>query len=105
MMVHFATNSAEINPADMPLLDRIAQAILNDGGNFEVAGHADARASVEYNQKLSERRAESVRQYLGQHGVAVDKLTAVGYSELRPIASNDTDDGMAMNRRVEIVRR
>ena len=105
MMVHFATDSAEINPADMPLLDRIAAAIIADGGSFEVGGHADARASVEYNQGLSERRASSVRQYLIDHGVDPDKLTAVGYSELRPIASNDTDDGMAMNRRVEITRR
>jgi outer membrane protein OmpA-like peptidoglycan-associated protein len=105
MMVHFETDSAEINPADFSLLDRIAQALIQDGGNFEVAGHADARASVEYNQDLSERRAESVRRYLSDRGVPADRMTAVGYSELRPIATNDTAEGMAMNRRVEIVRR
>jgi outer membrane protein OmpA-like peptidoglycan-associated protein len=105
MMVHFATDSSEINAADMPLLDRIAAAIQADGGQFEVQGHADARASVEYNQGLSERRADSVRTYLIQHGVSAAQLTAVGYSELKPIASNDTEEGMALNRRVEIVRR
>jgi outer membrane protein OmpA-like peptidoglycan-associated protein len=105
MMVHFDTDSAEINASDMPLLDRIAAAIEADGGSFEIAGHADHRASEEYNQGLSERRAESVRQYLIDRGCSADKLVAVGYSENRPIASNDTESGMAMNRRVEIIRR
>lgn len=105
MMVHFATDSAVINTADYALLDRIAAAIIKDGGDFEVAGHADARNSEEYNQDLSERRAESVRDYLVGKGVAASQLTAAGYSENRPIATNDTEEGMALNRRVEIVRR
>ncbi len=105
MMVNFATDSSEINPSDFALLDRIAAAIIRDGGTFEVAGHTDSRASVEYNQALSERRAASVRTYLVQKGADGSRLTAVGYSELAPIATNDTEDGMARNRRVEIVRR
>jgi outer membrane protein OmpA-like peptidoglycan-associated protein len=105
MMVNFASDSAEINPSDFALLDRIAAAVARDGGNFEVAGHADAQNTVEYNQSLSERRAEAVRSYLVRRGADSSKLTAVGYSELRPIATNDTDEGMALNRRVEIVRR
>ena len=105
MMVNFASDSAEINPSDFSLLDRIAAAVARDGGNFEVAGHADAQNTVDYNQSLSERRAEAVRSYIARRGGDNSKLTAVGYSELRPIATNDTDDGMAMNRRVEIVRR
>jgi outer membrane protein OmpA-like peptidoglycan-associated protein len=105
MMVNFESDSAEINPADFALLDRIAAAVARDGGNFEVAGHADAQNTVEYNQDLSERRAEAVRSYLVRRGADSSKLTAVGYSELRPIATNDTAEGRALNRRVEIVRR
>jgi outer membrane protein OmpA-like peptidoglycan-associated protein len=105
MMVHFDSDSAEIHPSDYSLLDRIAAAVARDGGNFEVAGHADAQNTVEYNQRLSERRAEAVKNYLVDHGVDGSHLTSVGYSELRPIATNDTDEGRALNRRVEIVRR
>ena len=103
--VHFATDRAEINGTDMALLDRVAQAMAADGGSFEVAGHTDGQSSVEYNQGLSERRAAAVRQYLVDHGCDASKLVAVGYSELKPVASNDDEAGRALNRRVEILRR
>lgn len=105
MTLHFASDSAEISEQDKALLDRIAEALAADGGQFEVQGHCDSQNSTEYNQGLSDRRANAVKDYLVGRGVSGSHLNAVGYSELRPIATNDTEAGRAMNRRVEIVRR
>lgn len=66
-----------------------------------VVGHADRLGNPDYNQGLSERRANSVRQALIDEGVESSRVNAVGYGEARPIADNATDDGRAMNRRVE----
>ena len=69
----------------------------------EVAGHTDSVGSDEYNQGLSERRADSVREYLTSKGVKASRLSSRGYGESRPIESNDTDEGRAENRRVELI--
>jgi OOP family OmpA-OmpF porin len=69
----------------------------------EVAGHTDSKGSEEYNQGLSERRANAVKDYLNSKGVRASRLTARGYGESRPVASNDTDEGRAENRRVELI--
>jgi OOP family OmpA-OmpF porin len=69
----------------------------------EVAGHTDSVGTDQYNQGLSERRANSVRDYLVEQGVRASRLTAVGYGENRPVATNDTADGRQENRRVELV--
>ena len=68
---------------------------------MEVAGHTDSVGNADYNEELSRQRAESVRQYLLDRGVAADRVSARGYGELDPIASNETESGRAMNRRVE----
>jgi outer membrane protein OmpA-like peptidoglycan-associated protein len=67
-----------------------------------IAGHTDSKGSEDYNQKLSERRAASVREYLVDMGVAPSRLRSVGYGELRPAATNDDDAGRSLNRRVEV---
>src|SRR5256712_14211628 len=67
-----------------------------------VEGHTDNVGSPEYNQGLSERRAYSVRDYLASQGVAPSRISAIGYGEARPKASNDTPEGRQLNRRVEI---
>jgi outer membrane protein OmpA-like peptidoglycan-associated protein len=67
-----------------------------------IAGHTDSKGSEDYNQKLSERRATSVRQYLVDMGVPPSRLQPFGYGELRPAATNDDDAGRSLNRRVEI---
>jgi outer membrane protein OmpA-like peptidoglycan-associated protein len=72
------------------------------GARVRIEGHADATGPDAYNQGLSERRAKSVRDYLVSHGVEASRLTTVGYGESRPIASNDTREGRALNRRVEL---
>jgi OmpA-OmpF porin, OOP family len=72
--------------------------------NITIEGHTDSFGTNEYNQKLSEERAKSVRQYLiDKFGINGSRLTAVGYGEEKPIASNDTPEGRQKNRRVEAV--
>jgi outer membrane protein OmpA-like peptidoglycan-associated protein len=71
--------------------------------NIEVAGHTDSRGSDAYNIKLSQRRAEAVRDYLISKGIAADRLSAKGYGESQPVADNATDEGRFKNRRVELV--
>jgi Outer membrane protein and related peptidoglycan-associated (lipo)proteins len=67
-----------------------------------VVGHTDAQGSEEYNQKLSDRRAESATSHLVDRGVAPSRLTSVGRGETEPVASNDTEEGRQQNRRVEV---
>jgi OOP family OmpA-OmpF porin len=68
-----------------------------------VQGHTDATGSEKHNQELSERRAKSVRGYFINQGVDAQRLTAVGYGEGMPVASNGTQEGRAQNRRVNIL--
>ncbi|MDX1314369.1 MAG: OmpA family protein, partial [Eudoraea sp.] len=78
--------------------------ILNEYPNakFTVEGHTDSVGSASLNQKLSESRANSVRDFLIKEGIAADRLTAIGYGEDKPIATNNTRAGRTQNRRVEI---
>lgn len=69
---------------------------------MELSGHTDAKGSDSYNQNLSERRAASVRQYLVGKGIASSRMTSVGHGESQPVATNETDEGRALNRRVEL---
>jgi OOP family OmpA-OmpF porin len=70
----------------------------------EVAGHTDSRGNDSYNLKLSQRRAESVRDYLISMGIESSRLTARGYGESQPVATNSTEGGRAQNRRVVLRR-
>lgn len=100
--INFATNSAKIKPASYPALDESA-ALLKEHPTIrvEIAGHTDAVGSEVYNLKLSKQRAEAVRNYLVLHGIETDRLIARGYGENQPIASNETKEGRAKNRRIE----
>ncbi|PNA31448.1 OmpA family protein, partial [Pseudomonas sp. MPR-AND1A] len=73
--------------------------------NIEVAGHTDADGEDSFNQALSEKRAQSVIDYLVKAGLPADRFTAVGYGSTQPVAGNDTDDGKAQNRRIEFLVR
>jgi len=98
--VKFETNSAELLPESIPVLDRaIATLKRYPELNIEVAGHTDDRGSDAYNRQLSARRAETVLKYLRDGGVT-NMLSSRGYGERQPIASNDTDEGRQQNRRV-----
>jgi outer membrane protein OmpA-like peptidoglycan-associated protein len=71
--------------------------------DLKVEGHTDSQGSEAYNQTLSEKRAKSVADYLKANNIAASRLTTIGYGETQPVASNDTDEGRAQNRRVTFV--
>ena len=101
--VTFATNSSDINSNFYPVLDKVAATL----GEFnqtviEVAGHTDSTGSRAYNMALSERRAGSVLNYLSSRGVARERMLAVGAGPDHPVDTNETPEGRAQNRRVEI---
>lgn len=101
--VLFATDSSDLRANARRLLQPVV-GIFNRYPDLEVevAGHTDDRGPDSYNQDLSQRRAESVRQYLVDRGVPAGNVTAMGYGESEPVASNDTEEGRQDNRRVEI---
>lgn len=99
--VYFDTASARIKEQSFDLLDEVADTIIaNDVGRVEVQGHTDSRGSDAYNLDLSQRRSESVRDYLIRRGVPASQLVARGYGENQPVAPNDTPENLAKNRRV-----
>jgi len=101
--VNFDFNKANIRPDAAGIL-REAATILKDNStvNVSVEGHTDAIGSDQYNQKLSLRRAEAVKQFLVKEGIAASRLQVRGFGKTQPVASNDTEDGRAQNRRVEL---
>lgn len=100
--VNFDNDQAVLTLAARAILDDIANSMKNQSNiRVEIGGHTDSNGSDTYNQMLSQERAESVRQYLISHGVESARLTAQGYGESKPVASNDTAEGRAENRRVE----
>uniref|UniRef100_UPI0011B7E6B3 OmpA family protein n=1 Tax=Falsiphaeobacter marinintestinus TaxID=1492905 RepID=UPI0011B7E6B3 len=102
--IHFDTDKDIIKPESYPVLDEIAEILGTcSGSSFVVAGHTDWRASEAYNQDLSERRVIAVIAALKEREVDTTGFVARGYGESRPIASNDTPEGMARNRRVEFM--
>ena len=101
--ITFDYNSSQIKPQAFTALNDLAATLSKfDKTRIIIAGHTDSQGSADYNQRLSERRAYSVRNYLIDQGVAAYRMRAIGYGETRPIASNDTEEGRAKNRRVEI---
>jgi len=102
--VHFDFDKASLRPEGKPILDEAAN-ILNEHPEVrvEVQGYTDGIGSAEYNLGLSDRRAATVRDYLVGQGVAADRLTTRGFGKSDPVASNDTEEGRAQNRRVELV--
>ena len=101
---NFDFNKATIKPDGKKILDGAIKT-LKDNPNTRVTieGHTDSVGSDAYNQKLSERRAESVKDYLVSGGISASRLSTVGYGESKPIASNATEAGRAENRRVDLM--
>ncbi|MEQ1803662.1 MAG: OmpA family protein [Gammaproteobacteria bacterium] len=103
--VQFKLNSAELTAEDMATLDEVAENLTRlKFVSGTVVGHTDSSGSDEYNQALSERRAQSVATYLEGKGIAVGRLAASGAGESEPIADNATAEGRAQNRRVVLKR-
>lgn len=104
--VLFDFNQASLKPGAREKLSKLAGILLAYPGPYhmEIEGHTDAIGSQDYNQKLSEDRAQSVSSYLLGAGIASDRIVAVrGFGKLRPVATNDTPEGRQVNRRVEII--
>jgi outer membrane protein OmpA-like peptidoglycan-associated protein len=101
--ITFALNSADLNAQFFNALDGVSLVLKEyDKTVIEVAGHTDSSGSDQYNQALSERRAQAVAGYLGSHGVKTQRLITIGAGEGHPVASNDTEQGRSANRRVEL---
>ncbi|MCW2380742.1 MULTISPECIES: OmpA family protein [unclassified Sphingobium] len=101
--ITFATDQATVQPQAQSTLDQVASTLAEYPKTMiDVLGHTDSDGSEAYNQALSERRAQAVANYLGRRGVDPIRMATMGYGETRPVASNETAEGKAQNRRVEI---
>ncbi len=102
--VTFATGQSNIQPQFYGSLDNVASTLVEFPSTaVDIIGHADSTGAEDFNQRLSEQRAQSVQSYLQNRGVTPVRLAAIGFGETRPIAPNDTAEGRARNRRVEII--
>jgi outer membrane protein OmpA-like peptidoglycan-associated protein len=101
--VNFDFNKSNIRADARPILDEAINTLKTEGTiSIVCEGHTDAKGSDEYNQRLSLSRANSVKDYLVKGGVPADRIKIEGFGESKPVATNDTDDGRAQNRRVEL---
>jgi len=102
--VLFDTGSSNLKPGTREKLAKVSGILLaHPGLKLQIEGHTDSVGSSEYNQRLSESRADSVRTYLVGQGIAANAVSTAGFGETMPIASNDTAAGRQQNRRVELV--
>jgi OOP family OmpA-OmpF porin len=104
--IFFDTGKSDIKPESDAVILEIAKLLKNNGAlNLYVVGHTDNVGSFESNMKLSQDRADAVAKALiGKHGIAEMRLKSYGVASLAPVTSNDTEDGKAKNRRVELVK-
>jgi outer membrane protein OmpA-like peptidoglycan-associated protein len=103
--IQFDFNKSTIKPVSFPILDAVADVLQrNPKILIEVQGHTDNVGQKDYNQKLSQQRAESVRAYLVQKGIDVNRLVAKGYGMNQPLVPNTSDGNRALNRRVQFIR-
>lgn len=99
----FEFDSGVLKTESYAVLDQIVREMKKDAtAKFLINGHASIEGSPEHNMALSVDRANSVKLYLVNAGISADNLTSEGYGATKPVASNDTEDGRSLNRRVEI---
>ena len=104
--VFFDLDLSELSDRARASLSKNAEYMKKDyasSARFSIEGHADSTGSEDYNLRLSERRAESVRMYLNQQGISKPIVAAAGFGESRPVATNGTAAGRQQNRRVELI--
>lgn len=103
--INFESGSAALTPDSHPVLDQVI-ASLNSYPEvqLEIRGHTDSQGPAAFNLQLSQKRADSVRQYLINGGIAANRITSMGVGEEEPISSNGTPEGRAQNRRIEFKR-
>jgi OOP family OmpA-OmpF porin len=102
--IRFESGRATIDPDSLGLLDRLIETALRcPTVNIEIAGHTDAVGEASANQALSEKRAQAVVDYLVKAGLPASRFSAVGYGSTQPVATNDSEQGKAQNRRIDFV--
>ncbi|MBO9200886.1 MULTISPECIES: OmpA family protein [Niastella] len=100
----FGFNQSTLNSTASSNLDKLALVLKEyPDTDIEIQGHTDSKGADDYNMTLSEKRASSVATYLKSKGVASSRIRTKGYGETAPVASNDTEDGRAQNRRVNFL--
>ena len=103
--VSFGNNSAQLTSESFSALDQVAESLAAyPEVRVEIQGHTDSLGSPAYNLDISSRRAAAVKDYLVSQGIDPSRLAAVGYGEDLPLTGNETREGRARNRRVELVR-
>jgi len=102
--IRFVSGRSTLDSDSAGLLDHLIETALRcPTANIEIAGHTDSDGDNAANQALSEKRAQAVMDYLVKAGLPAGRFTAIGYGSTQPIATNDTDEGKAHNRRIEFV--
>jgi OOP family OmpA-OmpF porin len=102
--IRFESARSTLDPDSAGLLDRLIETALRcPTANIEIAGHTDSDGENAANQALSEKRALAVMDYLVKAGLPASRFSAIGYGSTQPVATNDTDEGKAQNRRIEFV--
>ena len=99
----FDSDKTELNPESRTELDKVAE-MLNEQVTMriEISGHTDNTGKSDYNLRLSQGRAESVKAYLLSKGISAGRVETRGYGDTKPVAGNDTPEGKALNRRTEM---
>jgi outer membrane protein OmpA-like peptidoglycan-associated protein len=102
--VQFATGRATITPDSFARLDALVEYMTHKKtARLEISGHTDNAGKKAANKKLSQQRADAIRDYLVSKGVEAGRIKAVGYGDEKPIAPNDTSEGRQKNRRIEAI--
>jgi outer membrane protein OmpA-like peptidoglycan-associated protein len=103
--VKFPVDKHALSPEAQQRLDELVQRLKSENHNvyLEIQGYTDSTGTPEYNDKLGQERADAVRRYLNEQGVALNRMATISYGQDKPAAPNDTREGRAQNRRVAIV--
>jgi len=103
--VKFPVDKHALSPEAQQRLSELVQRLRSENRNvyLEIQGYTDSTGSPEYNEKLGQERAEAVRRYLSEQGVALNRMATISYGQDHPVAPNDTTEGRAQNRRVAII--
>jgi outer membrane protein OmpA-like peptidoglycan-associated protein len=103
--VKFPTDEHALSPEAQQRLAELVQRLKGENRNvyLEIQGYTDSTGTPDYNEKLGEARAEAVRRYLSEQGVALNRMATISYGQDHPVAPNETREGRAQNRRVAIV--
>jgi outer membrane protein OmpA-like peptidoglycan-associated protein len=103
--VKFPTDKHALSPEAQQRLAELVQRLKGENQNvyLEIQGYTDSTGTPDYNEKLGEARAEAVRRYLNEQGVALNRMATISYGQDHPVAPNETREGRAQNRRVAIV--